>query len=74
MGVFVCVCMCVSGWSSPVSLLLIVLYCSALAAPEGRGWLGGGGGGGVGLGGVLESGRFLQAGVSGPVEKSRRQA
>lgn len=38
MGVFVCVC--VSGWSSLVSLLLIVLYCSALAVPEGRGWLG----------------------------------
>lgn len=31
---------CVSGWSSPVSLLLIVLHCCALAAPEGRGWLG----------------------------------
>lgn len=41
MGVFVCVSVCVSGWSSPVSLLLIVLYCSALAVPEGRGELGG---------------------------------
>lgn len=34
------VCVCVSGWSRPVSLLLIVLYCSALAVPEGRGWFG----------------------------------
>ncbi len=40
MGVFVCVYVCVSGWSSPVSLLLIVLYCSALTVPEGRRGLG----------------------------------
>lgn len=33
-GVFVC--MCVSGWSRPVSLLLMVLYWFALAVPEGR--------------------------------------
>lgn len=39
----VCVYTRVSGWSSPVSLLLIVLYCSALAVPEGReGWEEGG--------------------------------
>lgn len=53
----VCVYVCVSGWSSPVSLLLIVLYCSALAVPKGRGsWV-------VGVAG----------GVSGPVVESRPQ-
>lgn len=38
----ICVCICGSGWSSPVFFLLIVLYCSALAVPEGNGGLGGG--------------------------------
>lgn len=42
MGVYMCVCICGSGWSSPVFFLLIVLYCSALAVPEGNGGLGGG--------------------------------
>lgn len=42
MCVCLCVCICGSGWSSPVFFLLIVLYCSALAVPEGNGGLGGG--------------------------------
>lgn len=57
-----CVCVCVSGWSSPVSLLLIVLYCSALAVLEGR------------EEGVKVGRRVLQGGVSGPVEESRRRS